>query len=294
MKLNNSFTLLSIGFFFFCLQSIDAQTQAISSSYPNITEDRCESTTIAKDIRIRFTLPGVMGIGVAGTYIKPNIVYAYGEAGAGWTLKTSKEDTERNWISPWAKINVGYPIHFVANGSAKYYTSVTKSGNTTTSEFYRVKAPVHHYFVPNLGFHLNPVAYRIITQPGYTGSNGVDPVDKHYNSFQASVITAGLSYRSIIDAKVRVKDSNSGNIHSGRIRRVTGVDVGVVFATKDEIIVPRGGETVSKSEGLGYYAIFNFPLYSNNFELGIRSLGYNTKDNTSKAAQLHIGVTFHI
>ena len=280
---------------FFILASLSTkssfgQLEPISNDYPNVTDDRGTKPFNA-DFKIRLTMPGVMGLGLSGTFVKPNIIHVYGESGIGWTFKTKKEDTERSWVSPWGILKVGYPLHFSSSGSGKFYTSISTSGNTTTANYYKVNAPVHHYIIPEVGIHLNPVAYRIITQPGYTGADGVAPVDKHFYSFQATVLTAGVNYKNIIKCDVRVKDSGNGGIKTGEVTRYAGIKAGVLFALKDQITPTKGGKVIDKSDGLGYYVTLTIPYHADSFEFGINSLGYNDKDNREKAAQIYFGWT---
>lgn len=73
-----------------------------------------------------------------------------------------------------------------------------------------------------------------------------------------------------------------------------GIDAGILFGTKSQIMLPRGGRTIDKSDGLGYYIAVTVPLHSDSFEFGINSLGYNDRDNNKKAAQIFFGWTFYL
>jgi len=253
------------------------------SNYPNVTLDRAATKSYTTDIKLRFTLPGVLGLGFSASYFKPNIFHVYGETGLGWTFKTEEADAERNWVSPWGKLKVGYPLHIVSHGKAKYYTGISR----TRVRYYKVDVPVHNYIIPEIGLHYNPVPYRII-------SDQVAGVDKHYYNFQATVITVGLSWRTIVDSRIQVKDSDDGEIYTGKLVRMSDVQAGVLFATKDQIDMPLGASAIDKSDGIGYYIYISFPYRTASIDIGYNTLGYNDKDNREKAAQIYFGWSIHL
>ena len=260
-----------------------AQSDMINSTYPNVTLDRAATKSYTTDINFRFTMPGVIGMGLSTSFFKPNMFHVYGETGIGWTFKIEEADAERSWVSPWGKLKAGYPLHFVSHGKARWYTGIS---NTMVS-FYTVDVPVHNYIIPEIGMHFNPVPYRII-------SDQVAGVDKHFYNFQATVITAGISWRTIVDSRIRVKDSESGGVYTGKLVRLSDVQAGILFATKDQIDMPLGAEAVDKSDGLGYYIYISFPYRTSSIDVGFNSLGYNDKDNREKAMQFYFGWSIHI
>jgi len=222
-------------------ETSQAQFNMIDSNYPNVTLDRASTKSYTTDVKFRFTLPGVIGMGLSASYFKPNMFHVYGETGVGWTFKIDEADAERNWFSPWGKLKAGYPLHFVSHGKAKWYTGISNS----EASFYKVDVPVHNYIIPEIGLHFNPVPYRII-------SDQVAGVDKHYYNFQATVITAGISWRTIVDSRIQVKDSKDGEIYTGKLVRMSDVQAGILFATKDQIDMPLGADAIDKSDGIGY------------------------------------------
>jgi len=283
-NMNRSFrNMLLITVLLLTVKIGQAQSNMINSNYPNVTLDRAATKSYTTDLKLRFTIPGVLGMGLSASYFKPNLFHVYGETGVGWTFKTEEADAERDWVSLWGKLKVGYPLHIVSHGKAKWYTGISN----TRVKYYTVEVPVHNYLIPEVGLHYNPVPYRII-------SDEVAGVDKHYYNFQATVITAGISWRTIVDSRIRVKDSDDGGIYSGKLVRMSDIQAGLLFGTKDKIKMPLGASAIDKSDGIGYYIYISFPYRTANIDIGYNSLGYNDKDNREKAAQIYFGWSIHL
>lgn len=78
----NKFTVLLLLVLCF-LGNAKAQLNSISPDYPNITKDRAASVPYTGSIKMKWTLPGVLGVGVAGTFFKPYLFHVAAEGGAG-------------------------------------------------------------------------------------------------------------------------------------------------------------------------------------------------------------------
>jgi hypothetical protein len=138
------------------------------------------------DINLNFSVLGVIGLGVVGAYYKPYMIYITGEAGLGWTYKTKESrPTNVKWVMPWFGVKAGYPLHFETSGNVKW--AISRDSNSET--FYRVEAPVHHFIVPEFGLFFNPVGYN-------------------EGQYMSKVGRLGLSWKTIVNSNVKVKDSN--------------------------------------------------------------------------------------
>jgi len=245
---------------------LTTNTQAQTNEYPNIMADNVVSQSYKLDININFSVPGVLGLGAIGAYYKPYMIYITGEAGLGWTYKT-KDSRPANvkWVMPWYGIKAGYPLHFTSSGNVKW--AISRDSNHET--YYRVKAPVHHFIVPEVGVFFNPVGYN-------------------EGQYMAKVGKAGLSWKTIVNSDVKVRDSNDGRTRSGKLKRYSEISVGVVLPLENEIKYYHSEASAQKSQKLGYYLYISFPYLGANWILGLNSIGYDDQ------AQFLFGAIFNI
>jgi len=249
---------------FVLLYGLSANAQ--STEYPNITEDKAEDQNFTIDFLFNFSVPGVLGVGLGGSFYIPNVFYVAGEAGIGWTYKSDDSNPEIKWVMPWYGIKAGYPIHFVKAGTPKWIVSQS----SYRQNYYRVKAPVHHFIIPEIGLYFNPVGYDKTKQ------------------YMANVVRVGLSWKTMVNADVKVQDSSTGRVRSGRLKRNSEISFGLVFPMKDEIYVNSESPLAVKTERLGFYVSFGVPFRGAKFNFGLNSIGYDDQ------AQFFVGFTLSI
>jgi len=288
---------IALVFTAFAVQS-NAQENYPSEKYPHVTSDLISDNDLHMSLRHQIGFPGVWGLGLNATYLKPKLAYGHAEAGYGWVIadhKTNATEVFKNkkW-RPWVDVAVGYPVFTFTRGVKARYTTeqgskVVNGKIVQTESFYKIKVPTQTSFVACVGYRMNPYSSKIYP---LSNTNSKTPYSAMAHNF-----TAGLRIISFSNSKIAIKDSKTSKIVTGETMRQGEIYFGVVLPAKDFIDPHESFQKIYKSEITGLEFMFRIPYRHNSyatFDIGIRAFAFGANSSSSGvgekgSAQLVIG-----
>lgn len=277
----------------FCSQAVSQTAALDKSKYPFVVEDLAGDALsgdglIRPGARIALPIPGAWGVSATGEFLKQDMLYVSAEAGYGMGLTTNKKYTKpaRMWFS----IDAGYPLfHFKKAKKGKWvvHQETVATGRKTSalvSEYFKVTVPNHHFIILQAGYARVPYSHNSNSLDN--GTAGVSML------VVAPVYRVGIKHKAISSTLIRLRESGSGAVYSGRTLRVSEMYFGIVVPARDQVVGgPANFNELKKTAKYGVEMQFKIPMFMNglaSLDLGIRSIGYDNK------GQLYIGNTFNI